>query len=290
VAARTVLAAGGVVWRYSGDGVRIALIHRPRYDDWTLPKGKLVAGESELAAAVREVGEELGARVAVSRRIGTVRYQHDGGRKKVSYWVMRHVDGEFAANDEADDVRWLSVPKARKQLSYAVDRTVLAGFAATPVADSVLVLVRHAKAGKRGEWRGDDRERPLDETGRVQAGRLVDVLRCFAPTRLYAADRARCVQTMEPVAAALGLRVRVDPAFSDEAFLASPAATQTALLALAKPGKVSVVCSQGVAIPALIERLAPGVASSETRKGAAWVLSVVDGDVVSADYYEDALR
>jgi len=83
------------------------------------------------------------------------------------------------------------------------------------------------------------------------------------------------------------MNVRIDPAFNDDAFARSASTTQTAVLALAKPGKVSVICSQGMTIPALVDRLGPGVGSSDTRKGAVWVLSMVDGDVVAADYYED---
>ena len=285
-----VQAAGGVVWRVRENGVEVALIHRPRYDDWTLPKGKLHPGESELAGAVREVGEEIGVRVAVSRRIGRVRYDVDGAMKSVAYWAMRHLTGEFHANTEVDKLRWLAPRDALRELSYQVDRVVVADFMATPVPDSVLVLVRHAKAGKRSEWRGNDKLRPLDETGHEQARNLVAFGACFAPTRVYSAEPVRCVQTVEPLAAALDTRVRVEPVFGDAAFAASPSNTQTAVLALAKPGKVTVLCSQGVTIPALVDRLGPGVRSSDTRKGAAWVLSVVDGDVVAADYYEDASR
>jgi 8-oxo-dGTP diphosphatase len=287
VAVRTVAAAGGVVWRVVDGRVQIALIHRPRYDDWSLPKGKLEQGESELAAAVREVREELGARVAVSRRISRVRYVADSTRKSVAYWAMRYLDGEFVANSEADAVEWLTAGKARKLLSYEVDRSVVSDFATVPPTDSVIVLVRHGRAGKRSEWRGDDSLRPLDEVGIVQAEKLAQFLPYFAPTWIYSADRVRCIQTVEPAAAVLDMNVRIDPAFNDDAFARSASTTQTAVLALAKPGKVSVICSQGMTIPALVDRLGPGVGSSDTRKGAVWVLSMVDGDVVAADYYED---
>src|ERR687889_1290896 len=93
--APSVRAAGGVVWRLRNGKPEVALIHRPRYDDWSFPKGKLDEGETELLAGVREVGEELGSTVAVSRRIGEIRYEVPGGSKLVTYWVMRHVDGEF---------------------------------------------------------------------------------------------------------------------------------------------------------------------------------------------------
>lgn len=283
---KTILAAGGVVWRVANGASEVLLVHRPRYDDWTLPKGKLMPSESELMGAVREVSEETGATVAVQQRIGTVKYLVDDVRKRVTYWSMRHLDGAFEPNDEVDEIAWLRPGAARRQLSYDIDRSVLSDFAAMPAVDSVLVLVRHAKAGKRSEWRGDDRLRPLDPNGVRQAEALATLLAQFAPTRIYSADRTRCVQTVEPLAEALDLRVRVEPAFSDELFEDGPGGTQTTLLALAKPGKVSVVCSQGLTIPSLIDRLGPGVRSSDTRKAAWWVLTVVDGDVVSADHYD----
>lgn len=286
MADRAIRAAGGIVWRRGEAKVEIAVVHRPRYDDWSLPKGKADGDETRLETAVREVREELGATVAVQRRIGHFRYDAGGTPKRVTYWVMRLHSNDFVPGDEVDDVQWLPVKKARGLLSYDLDRSVLADFAALPVPDAVLVLLRHAKAGKRSDWSGDDALRPLDEAGRDQANRLADLIACFAPKRVYAADRVRCVSTVEPLAAALDVEVRVDPVFSDEAYLASPARTQTALLALAKPGTVSVVCSQGDAIPGLIDRLGPGIRSSETKKGAWWVLTVVDGDVVSADYYD----
>lgn len=285
---RTVAAAGGVVWRGRTDDVEVALVHRPRYDDWSLPKGKLENGESELGAAVREIGEELGASVAVSRRMGRVRYDHDGASKTVAYWVMRCLDGEFVPNDEVDAVEWLTPAKASTRLTYSVDRSVLADFAALPVPDSVIVLVRHAKAGKRSEWRGDDRGRPIDAAGVQQAHRLVGLLSCFAPQRVISADLTRCVQTVEPLAHSLGVEVSLDAAFADDSYLDTPTATQTALLSLAKPGTVTVVCSQGTTIPALIDELGPGTDVSDTRKGAAWALCLVDGDIIAADYYDDA--
>jgi 8-oxo-(d)GTP phosphatase len=285
-----VRAAGGVVWRVKKGKIEIALVHRPRYDDWTLPKGKLVEGETELAAAVREVHEELGAHVAVSRRITTVTYPVDSAHKRVTYWVMRHTGGEFEPNDEIDDVTWVRPKEARSVLSYDVDREVLADFRAVPVPESVIVLVRHARAGKRSEWKGEDAKRPLDEFGREQAQNLVGFLSAFGPTRIVSANLARCTQTVQPLAKKLGLTVAEDPVFSDDEYAATPAAAETALLSLAKPGKVTVVCSQGQAVPGLIDRVVRGTQSSDTRKGEAWVLSLVDGTVVSADYYDDAAR
>jgi 8-oxo-dGTP diphosphatase len=285
-----VRAAGGVVWRPRNGKFEVALVHRPRYDDWSFPKGKLDDGETELAAAVREVGEELGATAAVTRRIGEVRYEVAGGTKSVQYWVMRHVDGRFEPSAEVDEVEWLRPKAARELLSYDFDRRVLADFTAVPVPDSMVLLVRHARAGKRSEWRGADRKRPLDVVGEAQAARLASLLALFRPDRIVSADLVRCTETVRPLADHLGLQVRVDPVFGDEEYAASPGATEDAVLALAKPGKVTVVCSQGVAVPGLVDRLGRGMRDSDTRKGAFWALSVVDGTVVSVDYYDDAIR
>jgi 8-oxo-dGTP diphosphatase len=281
-----ITAAGGVVWRMRDGAPDVLVIHRPRYDDWSLPKGKLLPNETDLAAAVREVGEEVGAVVAVQQRIGTIKYYVGDARKKVTYWSMRYRSGEFEPNDEVDAVEWLRVGRAYQRLTYNVDRSVLRDFASSPVADSVILLVRHAKAGKRTDWRGDDNLRPLDSSGEAQAEVLSHQLSLFGPTRIYSADRTRCIQTVEPLANALGLRMRVEPAFSDESYQDGPAGTANSLLALAKPGKVSVVCSQGLTIPALIDELGPGIRTSDTRKGAWWVLTIVDGDVIAADYYD----
>ncbi len=289
-AAKLITAAGGVVWRMRGGELDVLAVHRPRYDDWSLPKGKLLPGEPELLAAVREVQEEVGAEVAVQQRVATVRYDVGDARKSVTYWSMRYRAGSFVPNDEVDDVAWLRLDAAPGRMSYPADRKVLADFASTPLADALLVVVRHAKAGRRGDWRGDDRLRPLDRVGEQQAAALIGQLRQFAPTSILSADRTRCVQTVQPLAKELDLDVQVDPRFTDEAYESDPGAAQAALVALAKPGTVSVLCSQGDAIPGLVDALGPGVRSSDTRKSAWWVLPVVDSEVVAADYYDPPVR
>ena len=288
MAATATPAAGGVVWRRGSDGsVQVALVHRPRYDDWSLPKGKIRPGESILATAVREVREELGASVAVSRRLPEARYRVPAGRKTVAFWAMRFLDAHATTDTEVDEVVWLPPKVARKRLTYGLERQVLADFDAEPPPESVVVLVRHAKAGKRSEWRGNDYQRPLDFTGEQHALRLVPFLRAFAPDQIYSADPVRCIETVQPLADELSLHVQVRPVFSDLAFRACPEATRAALLELVRPEATAVVCSQGDAIPGIIEAMVPGVASGETRKGAVWVLSMAGATVVAADYYED---
>jgi 8-oxo-dGTP diphosphatase len=130
--AETVLAAGGVPWRTTADGqTEVLLIHRPKYDDWTLPKGKLDADETWENAAVREVQEETGFEVALGPELPSTEY-HDrfGRRKQVRYWVMDVTGGGFHPNREVDEVRWLPIDAARDALSYDRDRHVLDALAA----------------------------------------------------------------------------------------------------------------------------------------------------------------
>jgi len=283
----TIRAAGGVVWRDDSGPLRIAVIHRDRYDDWSLPKGKLNHGESRLSAAVREVHEETGAVVVATRRLIETAYLVDDVPKTVQFWAMRYRSGEFTRNSEVDDLRWLPLPEARTALTHDVDRSVLDAFAARPVPQSVIVLLRHAKAGRRTQWQGDDRLRPLDKAGRLQARELPAFLSAFTPVSVVSANRVRCVQTLEPFAVATGMDLAISPAFSDESYLDDPEATQNELLALAKSLPAAVVCSQGIAVPGLVTDLT-GLEDTRARKGAAWVLSFADGAVVSADYYDNA--
>jgi 8-oxo-dGTP diphosphatase len=126
----TVLAAGGVVWRHNGTGnVEVLIVHRPKYDDWTFPKGKLAPGEGAAEGALREVAEETGLRCSLGQELASTSYVDSAGRPKtVRYWSMVADGGQFRANDEVDEVRWVPVEEAPAALSYDRDRDVLASF------------------------------------------------------------------------------------------------------------------------------------------------------------------
>jgi 8-oxo-(d)GTP phosphatase len=239
-------ASGAVVWRPGCDGPLVALIHRPRYDDWSFPKGKRDPGEHPLLTAVREVREETGITVWLGRRLESTSYLSEGRPKRVDYWVARPAGlgetggagerggtGEtggpgtgpaaagvpaFVPNAEVDKLEWLSVPSARERLSYAHDVKVLEGFAAGAAGSTPLVLVRHAATVGKQDWRQaghrDDLARPLTARGMAQAVALSRVLRCFPPARVITSGAERCVATIRPYAALTGAVMEAVPSLT----------------------------------------------------------------------------
>jgi 8-oxo-dGTP pyrophosphatase MutT (NUDIX family)/phosphohistidine phosphatase SixA len=291
--ARTVVAAGGALWRPAADGgIETAVVHRPRYDDWSLPKGKLDAGEHSLTAAVREVVEETGLTAVAGRRSIASRYRVPEGDKRVDYWLMRVTGGEFAANDEVDELRWLSPADAAALCTHDADREVLADLVRTDVPrEPALILVRHGKAGSSDAWDGPDAERPLRPGGQEQARQLAAVLPLFGPTRIASATPLRCRQTVTPLAELLGCEVEELTEFGEPEFGGDPhRALESALRLLEGPG-VTVVCSQGGMIPTVLGALGvhghgvPGL-PAPAAKGSLWVLGGRPGGL-SADYYRD---
>jgi 8-oxo-dGTP diphosphatase len=281
-----VVAAGAVLWRAGAAGIEVALVHRPRYDDWSLPKGKLDPGESAPAAAVREVGEETGHLAVLGARLGQTRYRVREGVKVVHYWAARAGDGEFQADHEVDELRWVTPPAAAPLLSYDHDRAVLRRFTELGSPPTPLLLVRHAKAGHRELWRGADDLRPLTPDGREQAERLGALLALFGPVRLHSAVPLRCPQTLEPLARELGLSITLEPLLGEDGYWRNPKAGRRRFAELAAEPGVCAVCSQGGVIPDLLAELA-GITEAPSRKGSTWVLGQRDGALISADYYPD---
>ncbi|UXA19718.1 NUDIX hydrolase [Mycobacterium sp. SMC-4] len=290
-----VLAAGAVLWRPQDATAEpeVAVIHRPRYDDWSLPKGKVDPGETEPVTAVREIAEETGFQSRLGRRLASVSYPVDDGVKKVRYWSARAGTGDFTVNDEVDELKWLPVGPAMDQLSYPHDRKVLRRFAKLPADTKTVLVVRHATAGSKSKYRGDDRNRPLDKHGRAQAESLVGLLLAFGAQELFAADRTRCRQTLAPLAEELGVSIRDERALTEEAYSDKPKAAAHRLLEIADSARTPVICSQGEVIPDLVawwcERDGVRPDKSRNRKGSTWVLSLVDGRLVAADHLSSPL-
>jgi 8-oxo-(d)GTP phosphatase len=279
-----VQSAGGVVWRTTAGGSQeIALVHRPRYDDWSLPKGKLDSGEHLLEAAVREVGEETAVQAVPQVRLPTIRYLtgQPGVEKVVHFWSMRAERWtEHAPDDEIAEVRWIAPGAAGGLLSYAHDRGVVKAFLDLPPITAVVGLIRHARAGKRSQWAGDDNLRPLEPVGFADADRLCRLLGLFRPTAAVSAEPLRCQQTVRP----LGLPVATDPAFNKDA---DPQLAAAAVRGLAEGGGVPVACSQGELIPGILAELTErGIPQFSTPKGAGWMLAFAGSRLIGYDFLQ----
>lgn len=276
-------AAGAVLWRAGAAGRReIALVHRPRYDDWSFPKGKVHAGETSQYAAVREVAEETGFSCVLSQLLTRANYRvhtqsGEPQAKLVDYFCARARSGFFSPNAEVDELLWLSPEHARQRLSYPEDAHTLDLFEGLPADTTTLLLVRHAKAGKRSEWFGADHLRPLSTAGQRQSAALRSILPLFGPERVYSAPRLRCEQTVAPVAEDLGLTIGTEPLLSEEGYWPNPLAGVDRLLNIAAGTGPAVVSSQGGVIPDLVARLshAGGFSLGEapSRKASVWTLT-----------------
>ena len=253
------------------------LVHRPAYDDWTFPKGKLKAGEDEHEAALREVEEETGLRCALGAELGTSAYVDARGRDKVvRFWLMRQIAGTLAAAHETDEAQWFGVEGALRMLSYERDRKLLARFMEL-VSDMVPVyLLRHAKAGDRRRWSEPDHLRPLTPAGWRQAEGLVEAYAGRELTRLLTSPYVRCSQTLEALAADRALSIETTDALAEGTDLED-------VIELARDVAAdgpAVLCTHGDIQQFVVESLPPNAeAGGDFRKGSTWVLEVRGNDI-----------
>ena len=209
-------AAGAVVLRGSEDDLEVLTIHRQRYDDWSLPKGKGKVDELPPHTAIREVLEETGYVVRLGLRLPSMRYNVSKGPKKVEYWRAAVVEERtFEPNHEVDKVRWMSIDKAMRKLTYADERRVLSAALLKPPTIP-LILVRHGKAMLRKDWSGPDQERRLTARGRRQSEVLTQLLSAYGVESLVSSSSTRCVQTLTPYAERTGLEVAREDVLTEE--------------------------------------------------------------------------
>lgn len=289
-----VLAAGALVWRRAtnGEDVQFGVVHRPRYDDWSFPKGKADPGEHPLVCATREVAEETGVRGVLGRPLPPQRYPVEDADKLVLWWLMEARTWDFTANAEVDEMRWLPAAEVRPLLSQDQDRAVLDAALAGPLRTRPVVVVRHASAGKKGSFAGRDVDRPLDERGEAQAASLVQTFAGYKISHVVSADVRRCLDTVAPLAQARDLTVEPEPLFSAAGFAERPRRTVKRLLRLAdEPADVDdgvVVCSQREVIgdllaAALRERRVVPTLPMRLAKGEFWVSHLRGDRIIAAE-------
>lgn len=261
-----VYAAGAVVWRLVDEKIHILLIHRTKYRDVTLPKGKVDPGEMLAETAVREVHEETGIRVALGVPVGVSRYHMRPKRQKiVHYWAAEATDdairaSTFVPNNEIAAIEWVPLKKAAGRLSYPVDVEILDAFTHL-VDDGVLrtfpiIALRHAKAVARSDWDGSDASRPLTDRGRRQAKAIVAPLRAFGVRRIVSSDAVRCIETVTPLAKKLGRKIVQTPLISQDAWEDGHDDIRTVIGKRVRARKPAVICSHGPVLPGILAEIA----------------------------------
>jgi 8-oxo-dGTP pyrophosphatase MutT (NUDIX family)/phosphohistidine phosphatase SixA len=305
-----ILAAGAVPWRCVTDqvsgstgasGIEILLVHRPKYDDWSLPKGKREPGEHVLLTAVREVFEETGVRSALGPRLPSVAYQNGAFRKRIDYWSMfspGEADSGFTANHEVDEVSWLPLAQARQRLTYPRDAAVIVGL--RPRATVPLILLRHASAGQKKNWPTDDESRPLDARGEVDALALAGLLPCFAPSaRIISSPALRCTESVRLYAASFGGTVDTEAALALSGRfgeLSSGTNGGDALADLVRDlvaaGRPAVLCLHRENLPKALAAActalgapAPPEPDPPLPKGGFWVVHMADRELAGLERY-----
>ena len=283
-----VLAAGALVWRLKNDKLQVLVVHRPRYDDWSFPKGKAEPGESMVLTAIREVAEETGRQIVLGRYLGKARRRLVSGRKKRTlYWAAQVLPeagpGEGlraavkpASKREIDKVRWWKVEKAARKLTHADDKRLLARlvdwYESGLLQVRSLVLVRHAKAVSRATWGygiNSEITRPLVMgRGQAQARDVAALLSAYGVGELVSSPWKRCVDTLAPYAHGCGLDLRSDEAFTEVSALTAPELMQASFRDLLERGSaLAELSGRGFADPqgrepelALAGQAGPGAA------------------------------
>jgi 8-oxo-dGTP pyrophosphatase MutT (NUDIX family)/phosphohistidine phosphatase SixA len=296
-------AAGAVLWRARSGSIETALVHRPRYDDWSFPKGKSLPGEHVLLTAVREVEEETGVRAALGRRLLSLSYTVDGQPKRVEYWAARPVSaGQFTPGDEVDVLAWLPLPVARERLSYPRDVTLLDSFTTGPADTAPVILLRHASAIAKKAWRHaghtDDRARPLSDLGLEQAKALSELLATFAPAQVVSSATRRCLDTVSPYAEQAGVPVAPEPAFTVNSTGADGDVGWTAthdaerrIAEAARSRRPVIICAHRQNLPWLLAQACAAVGvpvpdGPPLQRGAFWVLQLAGRMLASAEQHQ----
>ena len=284
-------AAGALLWRRSASGFQVALVHRARYDDWTFPKGKRHPGEHVLLTAVREVTEETGVQPILGRPLPPAHYDQGGQAKRVDYWAGRPRlpdRAPFRPTSEVDSLEWLPVAAARARLSYARDAAMLDAFTAQPADTVPVTFLRHASAGSKGSWPGDDADRPLDAGGAADAERLALLLSCFGPGRVISSATERCMATVRPYAALTGAKLEAEPMFTVGLAAEQAAAATAKVTEIVAAGTPAVICAHGENLPSLLAAAcavlgAAPPAGPPLPKSGFWVLHAAGGTLAGAE-------
>jgi 8-oxo-dGTP pyrophosphatase MutT (NUDIX family) len=265
-----VVAAGALCWRLEKGQLEVLLIHRPRYDDWSWPKGKMDPGETTPECAVREVREEIGLQSRLGIPLPTIRYPVNAGQKIVHYWAAR-IDGGSRNGDgrdtvrpdgkEVDDYLWCTPDKARELLSNPSDVEPLDALVDAHGQDSLhtwpLLIVRHAKAKPRSAWSQAEGDRPLAATGRRQAGAVCRLLEAWQPVRVVSSPWVRCVQTISQYVKRSEAKLKLVDSLTEHKAARKPEKARAAVVKLFDKERPVALCTHRPVLPLVLEVLKP---------------------------------
>lgn len=255
-----VLAAGALVWRDGKRGPEVLLVHRPRYDDWSIPKGKLDRGETFPEAAVREVEEETGYRVRLHRPLPTSVYLLPDGRTKiVQYWIAT-VRAKTAAGpqsvNEIDELQWVRLNEAEALLTRPTDHIPIQAMQRFIDDDELrtvpIIVQRHGAALSRSKWRRGEKSRPLNTKGKKQAAALPPLIDAFDPRRVVTSPWKRCLATVEPFARVEGLRIVTKDDLTEAGHEEHPGRAAATIERLLQQARPAVVCTHRPVLPTVV--------------------------------------
>jgi 8-oxo-dGTP diphosphatase len=260
-----VYAAGAVLWRIENNKLKVALVHRGRYDDWAWAKGKVDPGETLPETAVREIREETGLKVKLGVPLGIQRYRlPNKNLKEVHYWAAKVTDkslenSNFQPNEEISQVAWFTPNEAKKRLSYSHDHEqldVLLALHKKGMLDTFpVILLRHGKARSRATWTGKESSRPLLTEGNSQAEALPPILKAFGAKLVFSSPWTRCLSTVAPYAQKRSVKVKTIAAFTETANEDRPEKTKAEISEIVNQQKSSVICTHRPVLPTMIEEL-----------------------------------
>ena len=286
-------AAGAVLWRrLSEDLLQVALIHRPRYEDWSFPKGKVEAGEAEISCAHREVLEETGFDAVFGPELCKVQYEVGEDLKTVRYWSAQAIGEPSAVHDteEVDQLIWVTVSDAYTKLSRKGDQEVLKNFEKFGADTTPLILLRHGKAIAREEWEGDDGDRPLAQLGQQQAKRMHAIYLPLAVSEIHSSDAVRCYETVSPMARTMSLNLVYWSELSEYAFEKDKKAAINVVNDIIESEARAIVCGHNPVIPGIVAKFIGKKNFKELDHGLlpgeAWILHHRDGEIVAIDWVQ----
>jgi 8-oxo-dGTP diphosphatase len=252
-----VTAAGTLCWRTEKGRLEVLLIHRPQYDDWSWPKGKLDDGETTPECAVRETREEIGLKVQLGIPLPSIYYDVSSGRKVVHYWAAK-VDRLKPVPDgkEVDEYLWCTPDKARDLLTNPSDIEPLGALEAAHARRDLgtwpLIVVRHAKAKPRSSWSRAEGERPLAATGRRQAVAVSRLLQAWRPERVISSPWVRCVQTVSPYVTRAEAKLKLVDALTEHDAARKPGRARSAVEKVFDKRHSVAICTHRPVLPLVL--------------------------------------